>query len=105
MILLLPVDSGADLNSESFQLFRRLLDLHPAYGIALLKESLTYGPTQHRPFVWRLLSLVPAHISATDPLLQQAEIEQAESVTANPRLHGEVIRFIDRCHSVMQAKP
>ena len=99
LILLLPVDSGPDLNSESYEVFRRVLDLHPDYGIGLLKESLQYGPTRHRPHVWRLLTLVSTHLSPSDPLLAEADMERARSGTDNPVLHREVTRFLDRCRS------
>lgn len=96
LILLLPVDSGADLKSESDVVFRKLLDLHPAYAIGLLREALQYRPTQHRPHVWRLLALASGHVSQGDPLLVEAQDEQARAAATNPVLHREVSRFLER---------
>jgi hypothetical protein len=96
LILLLPVDSGADLNSESFQVLRELLNQHPTYAITLLKDSLAYKPTRHRPYVWRLLALASTHLSPSDPLFGEAETEKQRSITSDNLLHQEVGRFLDR---------
>lgn len=96
LILLLPVDSRADLNSESDLVFRKLLDLHPAYAIGLLREALQYKPTQHRPHVWRLLALASTPLSPGDPLLAEAQQERARTAATDLVLHREVSRFLDR---------
>jgi hypothetical protein len=103
LILLLPVDSGLDLNSESFAVFRRLLDLHPTYAINLLSESLQYRPFRHRPFVWRLLALVPAHLAMSDLLRAEAEAEKTRSAATDPVLHREVSRFLSRLSSTFES--
>jgi len=102
LILLLPVDCGADLNSPCFGAFRELLSLYPSYAIGLLKDALLYKPTKHRPQVWRLLSLVYDQLPSGDPVVAQARMERAKSASVDPVLLREVIRFLD-CFSATPA--
>ena len=96
VILLLPVDGNADLNSESYVAFRKLLTLHTEYAIDLLKESLQYKPTRHRPYVWRLLASAAAPMSLIEPFRNAAENEQLKAETTDPLLHREVSRFLHK---------
>src|SRR5262249_45532354 len=89
LVLLLPVDSDVNLNSAAYTVFRRVLEMHPKYGISLLREALQYRPMRHRPFVWRLLAAVVPELLDED-LLLHAEKEQSESPGNNPVLHREV---------------
>ncbi|MFL6439835.1 MAG: SMEK domain-containing protein [Terriglobales bacterium] len=99
LVLLLPVNAQADLNSESYRVFRGILNVQPAYGRSLLEESLRYKPTRHRPYVWRLLASVSEGIPDTSPLLAQAETDLAKSTGTDFVLHREVSRFLDKCGS------
>jgi hypothetical protein len=95
LILLLPVDSGLDLNSESFSILRQLIGMHTAYAVDLLIESLSYKPTRHRPYVWRLLAgSVP--LSLVEPLREEAEAERSRAEATDPVLYREVDRFLRR---------
>jgi hypothetical protein len=103
LILLFPVDSGVDLNSESFFVFRSLLDRYPAYAISLLTESLRWGPTRHRPYVWRLLTSGSGPVELIRSLRGEAEIERSRTETAEPVLHREVERFLRRLDAVSES--
>ena len=96
LILLLPVDSGVDLNSESFRIFQMVLHKFPGYGVNLLKESLRWGPTRHRPYVWRLLATSAVSLSLLEPLRGPAETERSRAEATDPVLHREVYRFLRR---------
>jgi hypothetical protein len=96
LILLFPVDSGIDLNSESYRVFQRVLGKFPEYGINLLKQSLQWGPTRHRPYVWRLLATSSVSLSLLEPFRDEAEIERSRTETSDPVLHREVGRFLRR---------
>jgi hypothetical protein len=96
LILLLPVDSGADLSSESYLVFRELLDRFPEYGIGLLRESLSWGPTRHRPYVWRLLASGSVPASLVEPFRAEAEMERSRAAEIDPVLDREVGWFLRR---------
>jgi hypothetical protein len=96
LILLLPVDSGPDLNSLCYATFRELMRRHPQYAIRLLKESLDYKPRYHRPYVWRLLTLAPESLVYDESLMVKAQQDQGQSIEADPVLHREVTRFLSR---------
>ena len=51
LVLLLPVDANANLDSECMDLFRKVLEQHHDFGIGLLADSLQYRPTLHMPYV------------------------------------------------------
>lgn len=96
LILLLPVDSGPDLNSLCYATFRELMRRHPKYAISLLKESLDYKPRYHRPYVWRLLTLAPESMVSEEALMDQAQQDQSLSAEGDSTLKKEVTRFLSR---------
>jgi hypothetical protein len=105
LVLLLPVDAMADLNSESGLVLRQLLEQHPDYAVSLLRRSLQYAPTRHRAFVWRLLATASG--VATDPeLVAEATLERERSAALDSVLHGEVSRFLEKAgaHISLQAQ-
>ncbi len=97
LTLLLPVDSGPDLNSESDSTYRKLLSLYPAYGIGLLREALKIKPTRHRAHVWRLLASVPGRLKAKDPLIAEAQEEVVRATGADTVAGREAKRFLEHC--------
>ena len=96
LVLVLAVDSSASLESESVSVFRKLLELHPDYAINLLRESLQYIPSQHKPYVWRLLASHLNSLPQTDPLVIEAQHVQVQCNKENNALYREVSRFIER---------
>lgn len=106
LMLLLPVDGNASLESESVGAFRKLLELHPDYAISLLRDSLQYKPTRHRPYVWRLLATYSNPLPQTDPLVIEAQQVQAQCSMENHALYREVSRFLERvCPSFTTPAP
>lgn len=95
LILMLPVDGSAGLESESVDVFRKLLELHPDYAINLLRESLKYRPTRHKPYVWRLLATYSNSLPQTDLLVIEAQQVQAQCHMENHALYREVSRFLE----------
>ena len=95
LILLLPVDSGTDLNSECDSVFRALLAKHPEYAVGLLRESLEWKPTRHRAYVWRLLTSVSSRLSQKDPLFTEASQETKRTEISDPIINREVVRFLN----------
>ena len=96
LILLLRVDSGPDLNSLSYAVFRDLMQRHSQYAIALLKESLHYKPRYHRLYVWRLLSSAPESPTPDEALMIEAQQDQTRGAQEDPVLQREVTRFLSR---------
>jgi hypothetical protein len=101
LILLLPVDSGVDLNSQSFFILRNVLDKYPKYGINLLRDSLGWRPTRHRPYVWRLLTSESILPSLVEPLRGRAETERSQADGTDPVLYREAERFLRRLSARM----
>lgn len=104
LILLLPVDSGIDLDSESYRSLRQLLNKYPTYAVSLLRESLEYTPTRHRPFVWRLLSSVKTDVVLDDSWRSLAEKERARAFETDSVLCREVSRFLDHIGQVVASQ-
>jgi hypothetical protein len=96
LILLMPVDSGPDLNSESYMLFGRLMEMHPEFAVGLLQESLQYKISRHRAYLWRLLSSPSAPMLLVDSFRDAAVTERSQAETADPILYREVDRFLHR---------
>ncbi len=94
MIVLLPVDANANMNSKVDEAFRQLITSQKTYTVGLLEESLDWTLTRHLPYVWRLLSLPDGPASAA--LLQRAEATQHAADGVDPILHRETTRFIER---------
>ena len=103
LVLLLPVDSGFDLNSGSYFVFRSVLDKFPQYGVNLLMESLRWGPTRHRPYVWRLLATASVSPSQLETLRDEAERDRLRAEGTDPVLHREVERFLRRLGTAVGA--
>jgi len=94
LIVLLPVDSNAILDSGADAVLRPLLLRRPTQILRLLVESLDYRATRHRPYVWRALSSLEArpHVMTMD--LWARAIRERDG-TQDPVLLTEVNRFID----------
>jgi hypothetical protein len=103
LILLLPVDSRYDLNSESYFVFLAVLEKFPEYGINLLVESLHWTPTRHRPYVWRLLSSESAPLSLVEPLRKRAEDECSMTRDTDEVRCREARRFLRRLGTRVEA--
>lgn len=102
LILLLPVDSGYDLNSESYFVFLTVLQKFPEYAVNLLVESLCWSPTRHRPYVWRLLSSESAPLTLVEPLREQAEKEYSLAKDTDEVLSREAKRFLSRLSTFVE---
>lgn len=92
LILLFPVDGGAELENECMATFRKFIEKRPHVAIDVLVQSLEFRTGQHKPYIWKLLTQYCQHVS----LAKRKTLEELlgdPGPAASTALKREMARF------------